>query len=89
MPNFEIRKELQIRYQVDRRHLYDYFHSRGRSLSCSSKDDISGNTMSLGLRVAKEDRHSNLTRSRLAKAKTMAPADSAKVTLSITGICTG
>ncbi|KAJ3737691.1 hypothetical protein DFJ43DRAFT_987364 [Lentinula guzmanii] len=30
MPNFDIRKELQIRYQVDRRHIYDYFHSRGR-----------------------------------------------------------
>ncbi|KAJ3983810.1 hypothetical protein F5890DRAFT_1586555 [Lentinula detonsa] len=50
MPNFDIRKELQTRYQVDRRHIYDYFHSRG-------------------LRVAKEDRHSNLTRSRIAKAK--------------------
>lgn len=33
MPNFDVRKELQIRYQVDRRHLYDYFHSRG---VCSS-----------------------------------------------------
>ncbi|KAJ3768801.1 hypothetical protein FB446DRAFT_750288 [Lentinula raphanica] len=56
MPNFDIRKELQIRYQVDRRHLYDYFHSRG-------------------LRVAKEDRHSNLTRSRIAKAKAQAQGD--------------
>jgi len=45
MPSFEIRKELQIRYLVDRRHIYDYFHSRG-------------------LRVAKEDRHSNLARHR-------------------------
>ncbi|KAG7099861.1 hypothetical protein E1B28_001665 [Marasmius oreades] len=53
MPGFAIRKELQERYQVDRRHLYDYFHSRG-------------------LRVAKEDRHSNLTRSRQAKAKAAA-----------------
>ncbi|KAF5393395.1 hypothetical protein D9757_000699 [Collybiopsis confluens] len=53
MPTFEVRKELQIRYQVDRRHLYDYFHSRG-------------------LRVAKEDRHSNLARSRIAKAKASA-----------------
>ncbi|ESK96231.1 hypothetical protein Moror_7221 [Moniliophthora roreri MCA 2997] len=55
MPNFAIRKELQERYQVDRRHLYDYFHSRG-------------------LRVAKEDRHSNLTRSRQAKAAAAAGA---------------
>lgn len=29
MPPFEIRKELQERYRVDRRHIYDYFHSRG------------------------------------------------------------
>jgi len=29
MPSFTIRKELQQRYNVDRRHLYDYFHSRG------------------------------------------------------------
>ncbi|KAF9075527.1 hypothetical protein BDP27DRAFT_1038766 [Rhodocollybia butyracea] len=35
MPNFEIRKELQIRYQVDRRHLYDYFHSRGLFIPAS------------------------------------------------------
>ncbi|KAJ4496738.1 hypothetical protein C8R41DRAFT_866122 [Lentinula lateritia] len=56
MPNFDVRKELQIRYQVDRRHLYDYFHSRG-------------------LRVAKEDRHSNLTRSRIAKAKAQTNGD--------------
>ncbi|KAE9392735.1 hypothetical protein BT96DRAFT_263941 [Gymnopus androsaceus JB14] len=59
MPNFEIRKELQIRYQVDRRHLYDYFHSRG-------------------LRVGKEDRHSNLTRSRMAKAKALAQTEVVK-----------
>ena len=29
MPNFAIRKEFQERYCVDRRHIYDYFHSRG------------------------------------------------------------
>ncbi|KIY73443.1 hypothetical protein CYLTODRAFT_485588 [Cylindrobasidium torrendii FP15055 ss-10] len=29
MPSFAIRKDLQERYNVDRRHLYDYFHSRG------------------------------------------------------------
>lgn len=29
MPSFAIRKDLQERYSVDRRHLYDYFHSRG------------------------------------------------------------
>ncbi|KAG5731038.1 hypothetical protein E4T56_gene15574 [Termitomyces sp. T112] len=49
MPSFEVRRVLQERYSVDRRHIYDYFHSRG-------------------LRVAKEDRHLNLTRGRLSKA---------------------
>ncbi|KAK0233826.1 hypothetical protein IW262DRAFT_1488096 [Armillaria fumosa] len=50
MPSFSIRKDLQERYNVDRRHLYDYFHSRG-------------------LRVAKEERFNNLTRSRMQKAQ--------------------
>ncbi|KAF9469689.1 hypothetical protein BDZ94DRAFT_1243027 [Collybia nuda] len=30
MPNFTIRKDFQERYCVDRRHIYDYFHSRGK-----------------------------------------------------------
>ncbi|KAF5368546.1 hypothetical protein D9758_002232 [Tetrapyrgos nigripes] len=59
MPNFAIRKELQERYQVDRRHLYDYFHARG-------------------LRVAKEDRHCNLARSRQAKAKAKAVKEASR-----------
>ncbi|KAI5998005.1 hypothetical protein EDD15DRAFT_2162251 [Pisolithus albus] len=29
MPSFAVRKELQERYNVDRRHIYDYFHGRG------------------------------------------------------------
>jgi len=29
MPNFTVRKDFQERYNVDRRHIYDYFHSRG------------------------------------------------------------
>ncbi|KAK2461502.1 hypothetical protein APHAL10511_005965 [Amanita phalloides] len=50
MPNFTIRKDFQERYCVDRRHIYDYFHSRG-------------------LRVAREDKHNNLLRGRLLKAR--------------------
>lgn len=30
MPTFAVRKDFQERYCVDRRHIYDYFHSRGR-----------------------------------------------------------
>jgi len=29
MPSFAVRKDLQERYQIDRRHIYDYFHSKG------------------------------------------------------------
>jgi len=32
MPNFTVRKDFQERYSVDRRHIYDYFHSRGKHL---------------------------------------------------------
>ncbi|KDR85614.1 hypothetical protein GALMADRAFT_150039 [Galerina marginata CBS 339.88] len=50
MPTFTVRKDFQERYSVDRRHIYDYFHSRG-------------------LRVAKEDKHTNLIRGRAMKAQ--------------------
>lgn len=30
MPSFAVRKDFQERYCVDRRHIYDYFHSRGK-----------------------------------------------------------
>jgi len=29
MPSFAVRSELQKRYNVDRRHIYNYFHNRG------------------------------------------------------------
>ncbi|KAF4611436.1 hypothetical protein D9613_004150 [Agrocybe pediades] len=55
MPTFAVRKDFQERYCVDRRHIYDYFHSRG-------------------LRVAKEDKHTNLIRGRAMKAQAQAQA---------------
>lgn len=33
MPTFAVRKDFQDRYCVDRRHIYDYFHSRGATSS--------------------------------------------------------
>lgn len=36
MPNFTIRKDIQERYNVDRRHIYDYFHSRGKIYALKS-----------------------------------------------------
>lgn len=42
MPSFSVRKELQERYNIDRRHIYDYFHSRGLRVV---KEDKHGNPM--------------------------------------------
>ncbi|KAL4067367.1 hypothetical protein V8B97DRAFT_959210 [Scleroderma yunnanense] len=41
MPSFAVRRELQKRYNVDRRHIYDYFHSRGLRVLKESKSDNS------------------------------------------------
>ncbi|CAA7264770.1 unnamed protein product [Cyclocybe aegerita] len=62
MPTFAIRKDFQERYAVDRRHIYDYFHSRG-------------------LRVAKEDKHTNLIRGRAMKAQAQAQAQAESQTI--------
>lgn len=42
MPTFAVRKELQERYNIDRRHIYDYFHSRGLRVI---KEDKNGNAI--------------------------------------------
>jgi hypothetical protein len=42
MPSFAVRKELQERYNIDRRHIYDYFHSRGLRVV---KDDKANNLL--------------------------------------------
>jgi hypothetical protein len=68
MPTFSVRKDFQERYKVDRRHIYDYFHSRGAGHPVyMAKFPL---TVCLtGLRVAKEDKHNNLTRAVSFKAK--------------------
>ncbi|KIY46313.1 hypothetical protein FISHEDRAFT_47463 [Fistulina hepatica ATCC 64428] len=37
MPVFAIRKSMQERFSVDRRNIYDYFHSRGLRVSKEDK----------------------------------------------------
>ncbi|KAI9570216.1 hypothetical protein HD554DRAFT_2084632 [Boletus coccyginus] len=44
MPSFAVRKELQERYNIDRRHIYDYFHSRGLRVV---KEDKHGNPVTV------------------------------------------
>jgi len=66
MPTFAVRKDFQERYQVDRRHIYDYFHSRGAH---GVIPFIQYFLLYAGLRVAKEDKHTNLIRGRAMKAR--------------------
>ncbi|KAI0718906.1 hypothetical protein C8T65DRAFT_569913 [Cerioporus squamosus] len=37
MPSFAIRQEIQARYNVDRRHIYDWFHSKGLRVTKEDK----------------------------------------------------
>ncbi|KAH9486364.1 hypothetical protein JR316_0000428 [Psilocybe cubensis] len=68
MPTFAVRKDFQERYSVDRRHIYDYFHSRGKGVSLARQIYVLWLNEVAGLRVAKEDKHTNLIRGRAAKA---------------------
>lgn len=40
MPTFAVRKDFQERYCVDRRHIYDYFHSRGKDCTLHKYDHL-------------------------------------------------
>ncbi|OJT08462.1 hypothetical protein TRAPUB_645 [Trametes pubescens] len=37
MPSFAIRQQIQMRYKVDRRHIYDWFHSKGLRVTKEDK----------------------------------------------------
>jgi hypothetical protein len=71
-----VRKDFQERYQVDRRHIYDYFHSRGAHWVIPI---IKYFSLYAGLRVAKEDKHTNLIRGRAMKAQAQAQLQTSNV----------
>ena len=69
MPSFAVRKELQERYNIDRRHIYDYFHSKGMRVI---KDDKVSNLVRRTDRPTKvlsssRDFHASSLLSRLPK----------------------
>ncbi|KAI0334459.1 hypothetical protein GY45DRAFT_1242809 [Cubamyces sp. BRFM 1775] len=37
MPSFAIRQQIQQRHKVDRRHIYDWFHSKGLRVTKEDK----------------------------------------------------
>ena len=79
MPPFAVRKDFQERYCVDRRHIYDYFQSRGELTSFRESYKLVFMAY-IGLRVSKEDKHTNLIRGRAAKAAAAAAAASTVAT---------
>jgi hypothetical protein len=43
MPPFSIRRDIQIKFGIDRRHIYDFFHSRG--LRCLNEKAVRSNCL--------------------------------------------
>lgn len=48
MPPFRIRQEIQKRYNIDRRHIYDWFHSKGLRVTKDDRGCAAENEFSLG-----------------------------------------
>ncbi|RPD82139.1 hypothetical protein L226DRAFT_564747 [Lentinus tigrinus ALCF2SS1-7] len=56
MPSFAIRQEIQARYNVDRRHIYDWFHSKGLRVTKEDKRatvELKTDAMRLNRRVVR------------------------------------
>jgi hypothetical protein len=47
MPPFSIRRDIQIKFGIDRRHIYDFFHSRG--LRCLNEKAMRNNYLEVSL----------------------------------------
>lgn|SRR6266702_530732 len=43
MPPFSVRRDIQIKFGIDRRHIYDFFHSRG--LRCLNERAVRNNCL--------------------------------------------
>lgn len=51
MPPFSIRRDIQIKFGIDRRHIYDFFHSRG--LRCLNERAVRNNHSSATDEISK------------------------------------
>ena len=49
MPPFSVRRDIQIKFGIDRRHIYDFFHSRG--LRCLNERAVRNNCLEVGYRL--------------------------------------
>ncbi len=46
MPPFSVRRDIQIKFGIDRRHIYDFFHSRG--LRCLNEKTMRNSYLEVG-----------------------------------------
>ncbi|KAF8272988.1 hypothetical protein EI94DRAFT_1717162 [Lactarius quietus] len=47
MPPFSVRRDIQIKFGIDRRHIYDFFHSRG--LRCLNERAVRNNSVDVSI----------------------------------------
>ncbi|KAH9044640.1 hypothetical protein EDB85DRAFT_475960 [Lactarius pseudohatsudake] len=49
MPPFSVRRDIQVKFGIDRRHIYDFFHSRG--LRCLNERAVRNNCFEVGYQL--------------------------------------
>lgn len=49
MPPFSVRRDIQVKFGIDRRHIYDFFHSRG--LRCLSEKAMRNGYLEVSYRL--------------------------------------
>jgi hypothetical protein len=67
MPPFSIRRDIQIKFGIDRRHIYDFFHSRG--LRCLNERAVRNNCLDVSSWLCGDDS----TRSLIHRPQTKFP----------------
>jgi hypothetical protein len=50
MPPFSVRRDIQIKFGIDRRHIYDFFHSRG--LRCLNEKAVRSSHLDVSYQFA-------------------------------------
>jgi hypothetical protein len=58
MPPFSIRRDIQIKFGIDRRHIYDFFHSRG--LRCLNEKAMRNNYLEVSCKSLVRSYYSSL-----------------------------
>ncbi|KAI0682320.1 hypothetical protein BC835DRAFT_1299844 [Cytidiella melzeri] len=76
MPPFSVRQKIQKKYDVDRRHVYDWFHNRGLRVSSSEKRNEQRAARLKEVRTLPDTRIQKRIRTRTEIAAAASPAPS-------------